>query len=352
MAHDIEQVEDGSYSFFSNRLPAWHNLGKIVNGALDWITAIKMANMDFEVVKRQLQDPQSGDLVDTFGIFRTDNNAFLGNVGDRYTPIQNEFQFKFMDSILGAGNAHYETAGVLGKGERVFMLANLSEEYDLHGTGDKHKAYLAGVGSHDGSSAQRFFTTEVRIVCANTLQVALGKAGKAGVAVKHTVNAEQRILSKVNVLEAGRDAFKTTMEKLEILAEKQVNSEVVATSLAQLFDLDMAKDLPTKTMNTLETIKNLFESNDKDAFPEFRGTAYNLLNAITEYTDHYKNVRETAGRVGQTTEQMRSDSAMFGTGAEFKSKALDLLIKQTESIPATSLHSVYSLPVPSNQAIH
>lgn len=341
---DNIEIVDGVASFFSNRLPAWHNLGEIVDGALTWEDAINKAHMNWEVVKRQLSDPFTGNLVDTFGIFRTDTQQFLGNVGDRYTPIQNTFQFQFMDKVLGEGNAHYETAGILGKGERVFMLANLAEEYDIMASGDKHKAYLAGVGSHDGSTSQRFFTTEVRIVCANTLQIALSQAKGAGVSVKHTAKAESRINKKLNVLAAGRDAFVSTMEMLEILAQRSVDSTTVVKTIADLFGVDAAAELPTKTINSINTIKDLFEGNDNNAFPEFRGTAYNLLNAITEYTDHFKPIRMTAGREGQSEEQVRSDSAMFGLGADFKRNALQLVIDNTANSSLINQPKTISLP--------
>lgn len=347
MAHNIEIV-NGKASFFTNRVPAWHNLGEVVDGAQTWEQAMKKAGLDFEVVKEQNVHPRTGELVNAYSIYRKDNDAFLGSVGERYTPIQNLFQFNTMDKIIGTdGGAHYETAGVLGKGERVFMLANLTDEYDIHGTGDKHKAYLAGVGSHDGSSSQRFFTTEVRIVCANTLQIALSKAGSAGLAVRHTVNAESRINAKLDLLKASRDAFKSTMEKLEWLAERKVNAEVVANTIAQIFGVtDLTKELPTKTVNSISQIRDLFESNDNDAFPEFRGTGYNLLNAVTEYTDHYKPVRMTGGREGLTIEQVRSDSAVFGLGADFKTKALDIILENTKTAPKRSLHKIHSAPAP------
>lgn len=343
MSDNIEIV-NGVASFFSNRVPAWHGLGEIVDGALTWEQAIEKAHMNWEVTKRQLSDPMTGNLVDTYGIFRTDTQRFLGNVGDRYTPIQNTFQFAFMDKILGEGNAHYETAGILGNGERVFMLANLSEEYDIHGAGDIHKAYLAGVGSHDGSTSQRFFTTEVRIVCANTLQIALSAAKGAGVSVKHTAKAEARMNNKVGILQAGRDAFASTMEKLEILAERKVDGAIVANTLAKLFNVNLESELPTKTVNTFERIKELFEGNDNDAFPQFRGTGYNLINAITEYTDHFKPVRLTAGREGMDAETVRADSAMFGLGADFKRNAFDIVMDTTALAPTMAQHKVFSIP--------
>lgn len=349
MAHNVEHV-NGKASFFSNRHNAWwDSLGSCtVDGALTSEEAIVKAGMDWEVIKEQMVHPRSGEVINAFGIYRSDNDAFLGVVGDRYTPIQNRFQFSTMDAIIGSdtNGAHYETAGVLGKGERVFMLANMTDEYNIHGTGDIHRAYLAGVGSHDGSSSQRFFVTETRIVCQNTLQMALGKAGNAGIKVRHTANAESRINAKLGVMQSARKSFKDTMEKLEWLAEKRLDTATVVRTIADIFGVDATKELPTKTLNSINTIKELFETNDNDAFPEFRGSAYNLLNAVTEYTDHFKPVRMTGGREGQTIEMMRTDSAVFGLGSDFKSKALDIIIENAQGAPTRSLHKLYSVPSP------
>lgn len=345
MAHNLN-IHNNRVSFFSNKIPAWHKLGTIVEGARTWQEAIKLANLDYEVRKEQLVHPRTGEPLDsTFGIFRSDNDVFLGTVGERYTPIQNRFMFEFMDAILSADNkAHYETAGVLGKGEKVFMLANLTDEFDLHGSGDKHKAYLAGVGSHDGSSSTRFFVTEVRIVCANTVQIALNRAGNSGVSVRHTINAEARLDAKLRDLQSARQAFRSTMEKLEFLAERKVDSKVVDTVLEQVFGLkDGIENASSRAKGSVELVKSLLESNDNNAFPQFRGTAYNLFNAVTEYVDHYSETRSTSGRVGIDKSVLRAESAMFGRNSEFKAKALDIILKQAETLKTVSQHKTYSL---------
>jgi phage/plasmid-like protein (TIGR03299 family) len=343
---DNINITNGKASFYSANTPAWHHLGEVVEGAQTWEEAIKLSGQDFEVIKEQNKHPRTGELIQSWNIYRTDTDTFLGTVGSRYQTIQNAFQFKFMDSILGEGGAHYETAGVLGKGERVFVLANLEKQHDIHGTGDIHKAYLAGVGSHDGSTGQKFFATDVRIVCQNTLQAALNSRKKGGtVNVRHTANAEKRILKQTEMLVQARDEFTNTMSILETLAERKVNSEIVASTVAELFGIkDITKEVPQRTLNAITSIRDLFESNDNDAFPQFRGTAYNLLNACTEYTDHSAEVRITEGRQGQAVEVLRADSAMFGRGAEFKSKALDLILEKTANAQTRSLHKSFSIP--------
>lgn len=344
MSHNLEMI-DGTASFFANNVPAWHNLGVVVDGAQTWEEAIKLARMDYTVSKHNLLNPFTQEpIADVFGIFRDDNHTMLGTVGSRYETIQNEFMFSFMDSVLDAdGKAHYETAGVLGLGERIFVVANLSTEHDVLGSGDKHKAYLVGVGSHDGSMSQRFFTSDVRVVCNNTLNIALSKAKGSGVSVRHTANAEARLNSKLQDLKAFRDGFFTTMEKLDFLAQRKINTRDFTEITNELFGIDSYEDASTRKKNSIEVVRMLLEQNDKNAFPEFRGTAYNLLNAVTEYNDHYKEVRRTSGRGMVAEEVLRSDNTMFGTSSDDKSNALDVILKKCENNATINGSKSYSM---------
>lgn len=351
MAHNIEVV-NGEASFFANRVPAWHNLGTVVDGAKTWKEAIQLAKMNWKVKKEQDVHPRLKDddgkplLINSYSIYREDNDKWLGKVGDRYTPIQNEFQFSFMDSILGEEGEHYETAGVLGNGERIFVLANLASEHDIHGSGDIHKAYLAGMTSHDGSTSARFFTTEVRIVCQNTLEMALRGSKGSGVSVRHTRNAEDRLNARIKDLTEAKAVFSSTMEKLEALAERKVNGKDVQEILSRVFNVSDVEqeDIPTRTKNNIDFVKELLENNDKNTFPEFRGTAYNLLNSVTEYTDHFREVRMTDGRAELEKEEVRAESALFGNGANFKSKALEIILEATANAKRHDLHRSYSVP--------
>jgi phage/plasmid-like protein (TIGR03299 family) len=344
MAHNIEVTEQGA-SFFSNRVPAWHGLGTVVEGAKVWSEAIKLAKMDWQVKKEQDVHPRTLEPINSYSIYREDNDKWLGKVGERYTPIQNEFQFSFMDKILGEGGEHYETAGVLGNGERIFVLANLAQKHDIHGTGDVHQAYLAGMTSHDGSTSARFFATGTRIVCKNTLSIALNGAKGKGVSVRHTKGAETRLNARLKDLQEAKMTFTNTMELLEQLAERKVNSQQVQEILMEVFKAgDDPAEIATRTNNNIQEVTELFENADNGAFPEFKGSPYQLVNAVSEYTDHYREVRMTNGRAELTEELVRAESAMFGGGADFKKRALDIIIAKTMATPSISLHKAYSIP--------
>lgn len=337
MAHNIEyNTMTGKHSFFDARFPAWHVLGEIGEG--EPVTAWELrerSGQNWEVEKFPLFNPLTGEPTEFYGVCRLDNCEMLSVVGAGYTIIQNEFKFRVMDELIGQiDGAHYETGGVLGKGERVWALASVGK-IDILGSGDIHCKYLLGTDSHDGSLSLTFKDVMTRVVCANTLGAALREKGKQ-LKAKHTRNAESNIWNAVNLLKASEDTFKDMGEKLEFLAQRKVNGQIVSQTLAKIFNLDMTKDLTKQQAEKVLTIKGLFEGNDNNAFPEFRGTGYNLLNAITEYTDHFANSK------GSNRDESRALSAMFGAGDQFKRDSMNIVLEMLKNAPETNQLQQYS----------
>jgi phage/plasmid-like protein (TIGR03299 family) len=287
----------------------------------------------------------TGELLsDHFGIYRTDTGQLIGKAGARTEVMQNEFMFGFMDAMLDAdGEAHYETAGALGNGERIFMSANLGTSHDILGSGDKHSAYFVGVGSHDGSLATQFYLSEVRHVCHNTVQLGLRTQLANGVKTKRTKNAEARLNDKISDLRGSRIAFGSLMEKLEFLAQRQADGKFIDEIIADYFDIKGSlDDASTRAKGSVEIVKQLIENNDNNAFPQFRGTVYNAFNGLTEFEDHYSEVRVTSGREGKDKELLRVESAQFGRGSNRKARILDIVIKKAETLASTNAMKSYS----------
>ncbi|PTQ93944.1 phage/plasmid-like protein (TIGR03299 family) [Mucilaginibacter yixingensis] len=149
MAHNLAiNPQNNEYSFFSRKEKAWHGLGTIVEDYPSSAEALKFAGLDYTVEKWPLfaRDPQGHiadeqDVPDRFATVRTDNNAVLGTVGKEYEIIQNVDAFTFFDSVVGGEGILYETAGALGKGERIFITAKLPD-YIRVGKGDCLEKYL------------------------------------------------------------------------------------------------------------------------------------------------------------------------------------------------------------------
>jgi len=338
MSHDIATI-NGQHAIVTatdrNGLP-WHRLGQTVDSALTWQDAYQKAQLDWTVEKKQLLSPE-GNPVPAWGIFRS-GETFLGAVGDRYEPIQNKDAFEWVDTVLQAENgAHYESAGALGNGERIWATARIPHDIRIDGTDDVSKSYLLFATSHDGSLSTICKLTSIRVVCNNTLTAALRGVDKSAIRIKHTVSAKQKLEdAKVLIQQAGVN-IQNLNEKLNELAKRKVDGTIAKNVFARVFGKDWAES--TRKTNKAAQIAELFERNDNNAFPEIRGTAFNLLNGFTEYADHYSSVRKTSGR-GET-EQVRVENALFGSAEKLKQDALDAILEATEHAPRRSKKEIY-----------
>ncbi len=195
--------KSNQYSFFSVREKAWHGLGQIVTDYPTSAEAIKYAGLDYTVEKRKLftydTENQNAnrdteivipevDVPDYFATIRTDNDTVLGVVGKDYEVVQNIEAFSFFDSIVGGDGIQYETAGALGKGERIFITAKLPG-YIKVGNADLIEQYLFLTTSHDGLGSITAAFTPVRIVCNNTLNAALRNHSNS-IKIRHTMGCE------------------------------------------------------------------------------------------------------------------------------------------------------------------
>lgn len=169
MAAEVETM-------FYTRTKPWHGLGTMVEEAPDSGTALELAGLDWQVVQKDLV---TGDGIPVPGFkanLRDTDNRVLGVVTSRYRVIQNQEAFAFTDALLGEG-VTYETAGSLQDGRRTWILARLPQKYII--SGDEVTPYLVFMNSHDGSGAVRAAMTPVRVVCQNTLNLALETARRS-----------------------------------------------------------------------------------------------------------------------------------------------------------------------------
>jgi phage/plasmid-like protein (TIGR03299 family) len=363
MAHNLSYNKTtGKHEMFAAGSVPWHKLGQLVQSCQTWEQAIELAGLNWTVSKRQLD--YAGQPVPAWGIFRDDNTSFLGAVGSTYQPIQNKSGFDFIDTLLEVEKgAHYESAGALGSGERVWCLAKIPFDFDIAGTGDAHQTYLLFTTSHDGSSASQCQLTTVRVVCQNTLNMAINGQSKNAVAkIRHTKNSEIKMQSARDMMAGTAANVSKVKEKLEELASRKMDTASSKRVFDQLFPLpesESGKLSPaikaslTKRENLLAEILSIYDDNDGNAFPETRGSAFNMLNAITNYTDHRKSYGEDELRA--------ASSALFGVGNQLKQQAVEVLLQettgaqrtflkrnQTFSSPSSSLDTILDQPISSN----
>jgi phage/plasmid-like protein (TIGR03299 family) len=194
MGHNLN-TSNGRASMFYVGDPPWHNLGIRLDHPATAEEAIEAAQLDYTVKKKPLRAvihaKRHAEVGDHFATVRLDTGDVLGVVGSRYEVIQNRDAFAFFDALVGDDEAIYHTAGVLGKGERIWILAKLPD-YIRVGKNDLVEKYLLLTNSHDGSSLVRAKLTPIRVVCQNTLSVALN-GSEQEVRIRHTANAREKL---------------------------------------------------------------------------------------------------------------------------------------------------------------
>lgn len=331
---------------YIGRQAAWHTLGTVTGKYQTSDDLLADPGFQFDVFKSQLRDGLNRP-IDAWGTFRWDwkdkvagnkeGAIFLATVGKDYHVIPYSAGLKNADMLINSvDGAHYETAGVLGKGERMWALADVNLSVKIGD--DVQKGYLLFSTSHDGSIAHRYGTCFTRVVCQNTLYVALSEKARAALTIRHTKNAAARIENAREALAAiGNDVVRLE-DRLNFLAARKMNREALDSIMDRLFPKRVKNDgqpvAAARRENIIADILKIYELNDGNAFPEQRGTAYNLLNAITNFTDHERSTK-TDGR---------AESAMFGSGNDLKVKALEVILQTADGLEVAAPRKIYAAP--------
>lgn len=313
MAHEVETM------MYVKDAP-WHGLGTYVGDSpIPASEAIVKAGLDWTVKLNGLfcyNIATCGyDAVDGHSaIVREFDSKILGVVGSRYEPIQNIEVFNFADSLVEEGEVLYHTAGSLKGGRVVWMLAKI--QYDgqliIGDSNDVVDKYLLFTTSHDGSKALRCLFTTVRVVCNNTLNIAM-KASKEGMYIKHCGNLFEKRKEARRVLGIANQEFEIFKRKADILQRQQLPYQ-------QMYDVFLQNIVPgdtAKAANIRGEIATLFVSGRGQKQEGVANTAWAALNAVTEYADYY---RSTKGE-----DENRLFSTWLGSGNDLKQKAFDVL---------------------------
>jgi phage/plasmid-like protein (TIGR03299 family) len=294
----------------------WHQLGKHCEGAMTAAQAIEMADLGYMVIKEQLLRQDGSLCKGGFATINTDNNKVLGVVGARYEIIQNVRAFDFFDSLIGGeAGAIYQTAGALGDGERIWLLAKLPKSFSPI-AGDKIEQYIMLMNSHDGSSPCQVMFTPIRVVCQNTLNMALGKGSTQIVKVRHTLNAEDRLEEAGKIMKEMNDYFTLMGDKCHELGKFIIDDDFINMYKNALFGEE--KDVAEGRGRTIRTKKidafDGYMANGKGVeLPGVKGTAWWPVQAAVEFADY------TMPKLGKDP----TDCVIFGSGADFKQKAWD-----------------------------
>ena len=276
-------------TMFSVREKPWHGLGTIVAEAPSSSEALRLAGLDWEV-EQQAIFTKSGVVEGFKANVRSTDKKVLGVVSDRYKIIQNKDAFAFTDKLLGAG-VRYETAGSLQGGKKIWLLATLPKEYII--AGERISPYLVFSNTHDGSGAVRVAITPIRVVCNNTLNLALNTATRS-FSMVHTGDIRGKVSEAKQTLFMADQYMENLGREFERLRKVKVTDQQVKEYIELL--------LPIENGASLTTVKNTRKLRDDmraryyDA-PDLKdvgNNAYRFINAVSDFATHSNPLRRTA----------------------------------------------------------
>lgn len=348
MAHMIEENDN----MFSVKEVPWHGLGTVIEEAptvqaaidlsgLNWTAGIEKMVVMREITEGGVTVQVPIPVLDQYAVVRHDKNLVLGVVGGRYEIYQNHEMWAFIEEFQKQSGIKLETAGSLRNGRTTWVLAKKGEIEALKG--DVIEDYFLFRNSFDGSTPISVLFTNIRVVCNNTLSMAL-KGARNIFNVRHTASAgdqikevqkalglkykyQERVQEVIAALVAKPFTEKQTKELLEGVIFPEPN-RIVQNIDAQgqpVHSLEEAtKRAVTARNNKINAVLNLVETGAGADIPGVKGTLWGVYNALTEWADHDKQIRVIEGR---DSKEVRFESALFGTGAKFKEDLLPELLK-------------------------
>lgn len=339
--HEIE----GNHAFY-NKMPAWHGLGKVFEAGLTIQEAAEVAypwslfklpcqammgdyNEETGVFEPAFDDTGklvTFDLADNFAIIRSDGKE-IGKVGKDFGLLQPGKIFEGMGAIVETGLVELEAGGSLCGGKRMWILAKIKgADADIVG-GDHIRGYVLFYTGFDGSLSVGLMRTNVRVVCANTLQQAItGRGEQEGFRLRHTSKVELRFDAAADTILAGLKGFKADIEVYRALANKRMSEReqeklirsVIAPKVVAAEERGEEIEIPAQTEAKIRHVIELLDTQaGLELVPAMRGTAWQAYNAVTEYLTHdYGRTRDS-----------RLNGQWFGESAAMGRKALTMALE-------------------------
>jgi len=334
VAHNIARTNGKDQIAYVGKAP-WHKLGTFLGDELvKSRTMVKAAGLDYPIVLRPVHTRHKGRVVEIPGrqaVVRGDTGAVFTVVSDRWEPVQNVDAFRFFDRVVGKGKAVYETAGALGQGERIWILARLPGMSVV--AGDEIEQHVLLSNGHDGMTAFTFQMSPIRVVCQNTLNIALSDVDQSRVYRRfHVAGVNRQLEPKdaADIIGLAKTFYSHLEEQGQALAERKMSVKSLEQFLADLFPLPALPapktvaalpaprpedyQVPAIITHRRELVRELIERGKGNDRKGVRGTAWAAFNGVVQFADYIQGKDDT-----------RTKSLLFGTGHALKQRAWDRL---------------------------
>lgn len=286
MAHMIETA-------FYAKEPAWHGLGVVVSDTLTSHDALVTAGLDWMVSPEPIYLSGEVEIEGKKANVRSTDRKVLGVVSDKYKVVQNQEAFAFVDELLenAIEPVKFESAGSLDEGKRVWMLAHLPSRLIL---GDEIIPYIVMANSHDGSMAVTCAMTPTRVVCQNTLTMALNNADRSW-SIRHMGDIKGKREDAARTLRLAVSYMDRLETKAEDYQQRKLSKDALTDILKIMFPTD-EENTNRKNGNILdqkEAFLNTYAAALVGDLAQFKGDAWGLYNGFADFASHSKPMRET-----------------------------------------------------------
>lgn len=346
MAHQLYFKNGKAAMMYVDKVP-WHGLGTRLECPPTSSEAISAANLDWEVAKYPVfvqygKDSHLMKKVDRFALMPADriNNhdcPVFGVVGKDYGIVQNKDAFSFFDPIIKDNLAEYETAGALGEGERIWILAKIPEDIVIH-EGDKINKYILLVNHHTGMATLQIKLTPVRVVCNNTLTMALSFG--ESIRIPHFPDVNKRLQFASETIKKVLDNYRTLEKQFKAMADMRFSDEDFGKYIDQVMPLPPENPFESKQraqyrdriLDQRQICLDLFDTGHPNEPADVKHTLWGAYNSVTYFADyvlslpdkiHVKNPSEIWDKYKSQDLSRRLQRIWFGDSAALKARAFN-----------------------------
>jgi phage/plasmid-like protein (TIGR03299 family) len=305
----------------------WENLGKDVSATGSLIEAMREADVLFNVSIRQgyfipFDAPHQGKSGDDYKkaeghylIVRDDINAALGSCKTKFQPLQNADAFSFFEPLVNDGICKIDTIGTFGVGQKVWILAEITDSRFTVVPGDDITLYIILVNAHDGSTSVMVGIVPIRIWCSNMFSM-LNRSDFQIIKFKHTGDPTEKLRDVQEFINEQLSLIEGFTGRLTVLAQTQISYTELDEYFRTVFNIHEKDKASTKANNKIMRLHELFIHGRGNQYENVRGSWYAAYNAVSEYLNY------EAGRSAET----RLTSLWFGVNNNINHKALELAI--------------------------
>lgn len=290
MPHEVESMFAATHN--NERFVPWHyeltkDRTKLIQEAVNSKEALEYAGLNWTVESAPIYDSNGNEISGYKANTRSSDKSVLGVVTDKYKIVQNNEAFDFTDNLIGEG-VSYETAGSLRNGKTIWLLAKMPERNIIE---DKFDPYICFTNSHDGKGAIQVCMTPIRVVCNNTLNMALNGATRTW-STKHMGDMSSKLHEAKMTLQLANDYLDILAENADKLANEKITNEEILKVLDEMFPSN--EEMSNRQRKNAETIKDgIVACMYAPDLIKFLNTKWGFINAVSDYVGHANPTRLT-----------------------------------------------------------